>query len=173
MPGVIDSYIHTANQVGALVELNCQSKITAMTEEFQTLAREIAMQIVACSEVRYVKIDDIPARIIIQIKRKYPSLEQYEALQQHLRTISLYDQLYIRDSSITIEDLIKLNISQLGENITVKRFSRFAIADDDSNPDSDPGSGVPTNPFPTSPTPLTNEAEMDVWNDVWDDEWRS
>ena len=172
MPGAINSYIHTKNQIGALVELNCQSKITAMTEEFQTLAREIAMQIVACPKVRYVKIDDIPARIIIQIKRKYPSLEQYEALQQYLRIISLYDQLYIRDSSITIEDLIKLNISQLGEHITVKRFSRFAIADDDSNLDSDPGSGVPANPLPGSPAPLASEAEIDVWDDVWDDDWR-
>ena len=126
MPGVVDSYIHTGNQIGALVELNCQNKVTAMTEEFQALAREIAMQIVACPKIRYVKIDDIPARMIIQIKRKYPSLDQYEALQQYLRTTNLYDQLYIRDSSITIEDLIKLNISQLGENITVKRFSRFA-----------------------------------------------
>ena len=52
MPGVINSYIHTANQIGALVELNCQNKVTAMTAEFQALAREIAMQIVACPQVR-------------------------------------------------------------------------------------------------------------------------
>ena len=160
MPGVVNSYIHTGNQIGALVELSCQNKVTAITAEFLALAREIAMQIVAYPKVRYVKIDEIPARTVIQLIRKYPSLEQHEALQQYLKQFSLYDQFYIRDSSITIEDLIKLNISQLGEHITVKRFSRFAIEDSgDSNPGSDPGSGVPANPLPGSPTPLASEAE--------------
>ncbi len=159
MSGVISSYIHTGNQVGALVELNCQNKVTAMTEEFQALAHEIAMQIVACPKIRYVKTNDIPDRVVQQIRQKYPLPDQSEALRQ----LSLYDQFYIRDRSITIEDLIKLHTSQLSEDITIKRFSRFAIEDsDDSSPGWNPGGGVPANPFPGSPTPLTNEAEIDV-----------
>ena len=55
MPGVIESYVHTGNQIGALVELNCQSKITAKTSELKTLAKEIAMQIVASPKVQYIK----------------------------------------------------------------------------------------------------------------------
>lgn len=167
MPGVIKSYIHTGNQIGALVELSCQNKVTAMTPEFQTLAQEIAMQVAACPNVRYVRTSDIPDRIIGKIRQKLASkAQQIEKLQQHLKSISLYDQFYIRDDSLTIEDLIKLRMTQLSENISVNRFSRFAIEDsNDSNPPSDPGSGVPDNPVPSSPTPLTNEAEIDVWDD--------
>ena len=69
MPDVINSYIHTANQVRALAELHCQNKVTAMTAEFQNLAREIAMQIVAYPNVRYVRIDDIRDRINRQIRQ--------------------------------------------------------------------------------------------------------
>lgn len=160
MPGVIKSYIHTGNQIGALVELNCQSKVTAMTAEFQTLAQEIAMQVAACPNVRYVKISDIPDRIIRQIRQELASsIQQPEALLEYLRSICLYDRLYVRDDSITIEDLIKLRMTQLAEDITVKRFSRFAIEDSDSDPPSDSGSSVPAKPFPSSPTPLINEIE--------------
>ena len=155
MSGIIESYIHTGNQIGVLVELRCQTKTTAMTSEFKTLAKEIAMQIAASPEVEYIKTEDISDRIIRQLQQ-YAS--KAEAFQQRLRAISLYDQLYIRDNSITIEDLIKLSIAQLSENITVKRFARFAIESDDSNP-SDPNGGVPANPFPISPTPLKSEAE--------------
>ena len=167
MPGVIESYIHTKNQIGSLIEINCQTKVTAMTPEFQTLAREIAMQVAACPKVKYIRVSDISDRLIWQIRQRFsPQLQQSEELEQYLRTICLYDQLYIRDNSITIEDLIKLRMTQLGENITVKRFSRFAIEDsNDLNPPDDPGSGVPSNPIPSSPQPMTSEAEIDVWDD--------
>lgn len=166
MPGIIESYIHTGNQLGVLVELSCQTKITATTSEFKTLATEIAMQIAANPNVRYVSTEDIPARIIRQIELELKS--DRHALQQRLQAISLYDQFYIRDNSLTVEDLIKLRAVQLSENITVKRFSRFAIEDsNDSNPPSDPSGGVPSSPVPNSPSPLTEEAELDIWdNDV-------
>lgn len=164
MPGIIESYIHTGNQLGVLVELNCQTKITAITSEFKTLATEIAMQIAANPSVRYVSTDDIPDRIIRQAELE--SKGDREDLQQCLQAISLYDQFYIRDNSITVEDLIKLRAVQLSEDITVKRFSRFAIEDsNDSNPPNESNSGVPSNPVPNSPSPLTEEAELDVWDD--------
>lgn len=173
MPGVIKSYIHTRNQIGALVKLNCQNKVTAMTSEFQTLAQEIAMQVAACPRVRYVRSSEIPDRVIRQIEQKLAlETQPFETLQQYLRSISLYDQFYLRDNSITIEDLIKLRMTQLSENITVNRFVRFAIEDsNDSNPPSDPSSGVPIDPVPNSPTPLASEAEIDAWDiNVWDDD---
>ena len=157
MPGVIESYIHTGNQIGVLVELNCQSKIAAKTTEFKTLAKEIAMQIAASPKVRYIKIDEIPDRIIRQIE--LTSEGDRDLLAQYLQALSLYDQFYLRDDNITIADLIKLNIIKLSENIAVKRFQRFAVEDGDLS--SDPSSGVPANPLPNSPNPLTDEAETD------------
>ena len=158
MPGTIESYIHTGNQIGVLVELNCQSKIAAKTAEFKTLATEIAMQIAASPKVSYVRIDEIPDRIVRQIE--LASQGDRDTLAQHLQSLSLYDQFYLRDDSITIEDLIKLNITKLSENIAVKRFQRFIV--EDENLPSDPGGGVPANPLPNSPTPLTDEAEIDI-----------
>lgn len=161
MPGIIESYIHTGSQIGVLVELNCQNQTTAMTSEFKTLAKEIAMQIAANPNVQYIKTSDISDRVIRQVKESVSKSDR-EAFKQHLQAMSLYDQFYIRDNSLTIEDLIKLRAVQLSENIAVKRFSRFAIEDsNDSNPPSDPSGGVPSNPFPNSPTPLTSEAEIE------------
>ena len=154
MPGVIESYIHTGNQIGVLVELNCQSKIAAKTAEFKTLAKEIAMQIAASPNVCYVKIDEIPNGVVRQIEST--SQGDRDSLARYLQALSLYDQFYLRDRSITIEDLIKLNIIKLSESIAVKRFQRFTIEDEMP---SDPSGGVPVNPSPNSPTPLTNKAE--------------
>ena len=69
MPGIVESYIHTGNQIGVLVELRCQTKTTAMTSEFKTLAIEIAMQIAASPSVEYVRANDISDRVIQQIER--------------------------------------------------------------------------------------------------------
>ena len=159
MPGIVESYIHTGNQIGVLVELRCQTKTTAMTSEFKTLATEIAMQIAASPDVKYIRTNDISDRVIQQLEKQLALDAESETFKQRLQSISLYDQFYIRDNSITIEDLIKLSIAQLAENITVSRFARFAIESDDYNP-PDPNSGVPANPLPNSPTPLASEAEI-------------
>lgn len=157
MPGVIESYVHTGNQIGVLVELNCQSQIAAKTAELKTLAREIAMQIAASPKVRYVKIEEIPRSVIRRIELTSESDD--DTLSQYLQALSLYDQFYLRDRSLTIEDLIKLTITKLSENISVKRFQRFAIED---NSPPNPSGGVPANPLPDAPTPLAEEAELDL-----------
>ena len=158
MPGIIESYIHTGKQIGVLVELRCQTKTTAMTLEFKTLATEIAMHIAASPDVEYIRTSDISDRVIRELEKQLTLEAESEAFKQCLRSISLYDQFYIRDNSITIEDLIKLSIAQLAEEITVRRFARFAIESDDGNP-PDPNDGVPANPLPNSPTPWASEAE--------------
>ena len=155
MPGVIESYVHTGNQIGVLVELNCESKIAAKTAELKTLAKEIAMQIAAIPQVRYVKIDEIPRSVVRQIE--LTSEGNNDSVSQYLQTLSLYDQFYLRDRSQTIEDLIRLTITKLSENVVVRRFQRFVVED---NYPPNPSGGVPTNPLPT-PSPLTEEAELD------------
>lgn len=159
MPGVIESYIHTGNQIGVLVEINCQNEVTATTPEFKTLAKEIALQIAASPNVRYTKASDVPPSIIEQIDRQLkPEARKREIIQKRIREICLYDRPYIRDDSITIEDLIELRIARLGEKIAVKRFVRFIIDESTNNPPGDFGSGVPSNPLPNAPTFFGEEA---------------
>ena len=158
MPGVIESYIHTGNQTGVLVEINCQNKITATTSEFKILAKEIARQIAGSPQVMYTKLSDIPPQAIKQIDRQIQQKEnKQELLQQKIQEICLYEQPYIRDNSITVEDLVKLHIAQLSEQITISRFVRFTI--DESYPIS-PGNsgGIPVNPSPDFP-PFTEETK--------------
>lgn len=141
--GLIGSYIHTAGRVGVLVEVNCNSDFVARTQEFQTLVRNIAMQIAACPNVEYVNISDIPTEIVYkekdiemgrddlankpdQIKEKIVQ----GRIEKRLKEMSLLGQPYIRDQNITVEQLVKQAIAQFGENIQIRRFVRFVLSED-------------------------------------------
>jgi elongation factor Ts len=140
--GIIGSYIHTGDRVGVLVEVNCETDFVARREEFKTLVRDVAMQIVACPNVEYVRVADIPA----EVSDKEKSIEmgrddianKPEAMrekivegriQKRLKELSLMDQPFIKDQNISVEELIKQAISKLGENIQVRRFSRFVLGE--------------------------------------------
>ncbi|HEY9893622.1 MAG TPA: translation elongation factor Ts [Candidatus Sericytochromatia bacterium] len=140
--GIIASYIHTGGRVGVLVEVNCETDFVARREEFQTLARNIAMQVAACPNVEYVKVEDIPS----EISQKEKDIEMGRddlggkpenikekivqgRIEKRLKELSLMDQPYIRDQSISVEELVKQSVSQLGENIQVRRFSRFVLGE--------------------------------------------
>jgi len=140
--GLVDSYIHTGGRVGVLVEVNCETDFVARGEKFQALVRNIAMQIAACPSVEYVKTDDIPAEITAketeiemgrddlagkpeQIKEKIVQ----GRIQKRLKELALMDQAYVRDQNITIEELIKQSIAELGENIQIRRFTRFVLGE--------------------------------------------
>ncbi|MGK7872548.1 MAG: translation elongation factor Ts [Xenococcaceae cyanobacterium] len=138
--GLIDSYIHTGGRIGVLVEVNCETDFVARREEFKTLVRNIAMQIAACPNVEYVKIEDIPEELIQKEKeiemgrddlaKKPDNIKEkivQGRIQKRLKELSLLAQPYIRDQSITVEELVKQTIAQLGENIQVRRFTRFVL----------------------------------------------
>ncbi|MBW4647625.1 MAG: translation elongation factor Ts [Kastovskya adunca ATA6-11-RM4] len=140
--GIVDSYIHTGGRVGVLVEVNCETDFVARREEFKALARNIAMQIAACPNVEYVSLDDIPSELSEKEKEiemgrddlgKKPQEIKEKIVQgrieKRLKELSLLDQPYIRDQSITVEELVKQSISQLGENIQVRRFARFVLGE--------------------------------------------
>ena len=140
--GIVSSYIHTGGRVGVLVEVNCETDFVARREEFQTLARNIAMQIAACPNVEYVKVENIPAEIAqkekdIEMGRddlsgKPDNIKEkivQGRIDKRLKELCLMDQPYIRDQSITVEELVKQTISQLGENIQVRRFTRFVLGE--------------------------------------------
>lgn len=140
--GLVGSYIHTGGRVGVLVEVNCETDFVARREEFQTLVRNIAMQVAACPNVEYVKVDDIPASIVQKEKdiemgrddlaNKPDNIKEkivQGRIEKRLKEITLMDQPYIRDQSISVEELVKQGVAALGENIQVRRFVRFVLGE--------------------------------------------
>ena len=140
--GIVGSYIHTGGRVGVLVEVNCETDFVARREEFQGLVKNIAMQVAACPNVEYVKVEDIPAEIAekereIEMGRddlgKKPDNIKEKIVQgrieKRLKELSLMDQPYIRDQSITVDELVKQTVAQLGENIQVRRFTRYILGE--------------------------------------------
>ena len=138
--GIIESYIHTGGKLGVLVEVNCETDFVARRPEFQQLVKDIAMQIAACPDVNYVSITDIPISVIereknIEANKKdlNNKSDQIKSkivegrIDKILRTQSLLDQMYIRDNTKTIEELIKQTIAQIGENIKITLFIRFQL----------------------------------------------
>ncbi len=137
--GLIVSYIHPGSRVGTLVELNCETDFVARTEQFQELAKEIAMQ-VAAAKPKYVKAEDVPAEDLEAEKAILKTQAEQEGKPAHIAErivegrISKYytetcllQQPYIRDSDKTIDTLVKDAIAQLGENIVVKRFVLYVL----------------------------------------------
>ncbi len=140
--GLVDSYIHTGGRIGVLVEVNCETDFVARNEAFVQLVRNVAMQIAACPNVEYVKVSDIPAEIAEKekaiemgkddlagkpenIKEKIVS----GRIEKRLKEMSLMDQPYIKDQSMTVEELVKQSVAQLGENIQIRRFVRYVLGE--------------------------------------------
>ena len=140
--GVVDSYIHTGGRVGVLVELGSKTESAAANSEFQTLARNTAMQVAACPNVEYVSVDQIPAEVAQKEKdiemgkddlaNKPENIKEkivQGRIEKRLKELTLLDQPYIRDQSISVEDLIKQVKAQLGEEIQVTRFVRYILGE--------------------------------------------
>ncbi|HEY7494888.1 MAG TPA: translation elongation factor Ts [Candidatus Tectomicrobia bacterium] len=139
--GVVGSYIHGGGRLGVLVEVNCETDFVARTDEFQELVRDIAMQ-VAASNPLYVSRQDVPSeaiakeRDILEEQAKTSGRPQHAIaqivegrLEKYFQDVCLLDQPFVKDTALTIEDLIKAKIAKTGENITVSRFVRFALGE--------------------------------------------
>jgi elongation factor Ts len=140
--GLVESYIHTGGRIGVLVEVNCETDFVARREEFQELVKNVAMQIAACPNVEYVKVQDIPEEIAAKEKEIEMGRDDLDGkpdnikekivsgrIDKRLNEIALLPQPYIRDQSITVDELVKQSIAQLGENIQIRRFSRFVLGE--------------------------------------------
>ncbi|MFY9250936.1 MAG: translation elongation factor Ts [Vulcanococcus sp.] len=140
--GAIGSYIHTGARVGVLVEVNCETDFVARGEIFQELVRNVAMQVAACPNVDYVKVEDIPAEVAEREKqiemgrddlagKKEEMKEKIVAgrIGKRLKEMSLLDQAYIKDSALTVDELVKQVSGKVGENIQVRRFVRFNLGE--------------------------------------------
>ena len=140
--GLVDSYIHTGGRIGVLVEVNCETDFVARGDQFRELVRNIAMQIAACPNVEYVKVENIPEEVIAKEKEiemgrddlagKPKNIKEkivQGRIDKRLKELSLLDQPYIKDQSITVAELVTSSIATLGENIQIRRFTRYVLGE--------------------------------------------
>ncbi len=140
--GLVDSYIHTGGRIGVLVEVNCETDFVARNDAFKALVQDIAKQIAASSNVEYVQLSDISPEVVERekaialgsdaLKGKPEAIKEkivQGKVEKTLRDLCLMDQPFIRDQSITVEELVKQAVAQLGENIRIRRFSRFVLGE--------------------------------------------
>ncbi len=139
--GIVTSYIHSNGNVGVLIELNSESDFVAKNEAFKTLAYDIAMHIAALNP-EYVKEGDITEELREKVSAMFreevqksdkPEEIKNKMLEGKISSFlgerTLLKQPFVKDPSITIEDLIKAHTQKFGERIEVRRFSRFSILD--------------------------------------------
>jgi elongation factor Ts len=135
--GMVGSYIHTGSKVAALVELNCETDFVARTDQFQVLARDLAMQVVA-SRPSWVAPADVPSDVVDheKVEAMAQAAGKPEAvvarivegkLAKFYEDNCLLEQAFIKDDSVKVKDLIKQAVAILGENIVVKRFARVEV----------------------------------------------
>ncbi len=106
--GLVEAYVHAGGRIGAMVEVNCETDFVARTSEFKELAHNLAMQ-VAAMEPRFISKEEVPEG------------------DMELQTICLLAQPYIKDTTMTVQDVINETIAKVGENIKVSRFARFEV----------------------------------------------
>ncbi len=114
--GRVEAYIHHGNKIGVILEVACETDFVARNEEFAKFSKDVAMQIAAC-DPEYVKKEDVPAAVIEQEKNKEDFYKKH----------CLLEQPFIKDASITINDYLGSLLAKFGENISIKRFSRYQI----------------------------------------------
>ncbi len=140
--GAVDCYIHTGGRVGVLLELGCASANVADNDDFKALARNLAMQIAACPNVEYLNVSEIPSEIATKekeiemgrddIANKPDNIKEkivQGRIDKRLKEMTLVDQPYIKDQNITVTELIGQTTKQLGEEVTVRRFTRFILGE--------------------------------------------
>ena len=139
--GVVSSYIHGDGRIGVLVEVNCETDFVAKTDEFKELVKDIAMQI-AAAKPEYVRREDVPESVIEKEKEilKAQALNEGKPerivekmvqgrIEKHYKEICLLDQPFIKNSDITVQQLVNEKIAKIGENIVVRRFVRFELGE--------------------------------------------
>ena len=139
--GVVGSYIHAGSQLGVLVEVNCESDFVARTDDFKELVHDVAMH-VAAADPRYLRREDVPAAILDKEKEIARDRAKAEGkpekiidkivegqLTKFYEAACLLDQPFVKEATLTIEQLVKTKIAKLGENLSIARFVRFKVGD--------------------------------------------
>jgi elongation factor Ts len=147
--GIVASYIHHGSRLGVLLELNCETDFVARTDDFQELARSLAMHVAGLSPL-YVSREDVPAEVVEERRRAFAADAEREGrpadrvptivegkLNKWFESVCLVEQAY-RDSDTKVADLISEKIALLGENIRVARFARMAVGDSAGGEEQEP-----------------------------------
>ena len=142
--GLVGSYIHAGGKLGVLIEVNCETDFVARTDEFQNLVKELSMQVAAANPL-YVRKEDVPEEMLEKEKEIYKAQLKEEKkpdnvidkivigkLEKFYTQVCLLEQPYIRDSSgkEKVRDMLTAAIAKTGENIVVRRFSRFRVGEE-------------------------------------------
>jgi len=138
--GCIASYIHHGSKLGVLLEVNCETDFVARNEAFRDLVKDIAQQIAAANPL-YVRREDVPASVVDSEKEIYraqvkdkpaPAIEKIcqGKLDKYFSTACLLEQPFVKNPEITIKDHVTAKIAQLGENIVVRRFTRWQVGEE-------------------------------------------
>ena len=144
--GVVASYIHGGGRIGAMVEVNCETDFVARTEQFQSLVKELTMQ-VAAADPQYVAREDIPAEVVAAQEAHFKAdaetadkpaqiLERIISgkMEKFYNEACLMEQPYIRDPDISVKELVDRANATLGENVVVRRFVRFELGEQPQRP---------------------------------------
>jgi len=137
--GLISAYIHPGNRIGVMLEVNCETDFVARNEEFQAFVRDLALQI-AASSPQFIKREDISAEVIQKEMSIYraqckemgkpePAWDKIVQgkLEKFYEESCLLEQAFIKDPTVTIKDLLAQKIAKIGENITIRRFTRYQL----------------------------------------------
>jgi elongation factor Ts len=139
--GLIGHYIHAGGKIGVIVEINCESDFVARTEAFQQLCHDVAMHIAAV-DPRYVRREDVTPEMLEREREIYaaqaratgkpePVIQKIVQgkMEKFYEDSCLYEQHFIKDETMTIGDKVTQAVANLGENITIRRFSRFKVGE--------------------------------------------
>jgi elongation factor Ts len=153
--GLVGSYIHAGGKIGVLVEVNCESDFVARTEDFQRLCHDVAMHIAAL-DPRFLRREEVTQEILDREREIYkdqakqtgkpePVIEKIVngKMEKFYEENCLYEQHFIKDEGVTIKELVDQAIAKVGENIAVRRFSRFKVGEMDGATASAPASEEP------------------------------
>ena len=139
--GLVVSYIHPGSRIGVLLEVNCETDFVARTEEFQTFCRDITMQIAAAAPISLSRAD-VPADVLEHERSVYrtQAAEQKKPqnviekivegkVEKFFQESCLIEQSFVKDPAVTIKDLLALNIAKIGENMNIRRFTRYQLGE--------------------------------------------
>jgi elongation factor Ts len=116
--GLIEAYIHFSGNLGAIVEVNCETDFVARTDNFKKFVKDLAVHVAAAGP-KYLAKENVPAE----------ALKTEASAEDYLKTNCLLEQPFVKDASLTIKDYLSNITSQTGENVVIKRFVRFALGD--------------------------------------------
>jgi elongation factor Ts len=139
--GLVEAYIHAGGKIGVLIEVNCETDFVARTDDFRALVRDLAMQ-VAAANPRYVSREEVPAEVIEQERAIYAAQAASSGkpaaviekmvngkIEKFYADVCLLEQGFIKDADLPVSRLVSDATAKMGENIVVRRFSRFQLGE--------------------------------------------